>query len=259
VEFSIGMVIDRWECVSDYFGSLIGHRETLADPDAHDSLLFDDDSFSRSRRYFWAINYLAELDISIGENIVQLERCVATWPQYADFQFHEDRQTEKRSLHERLNQLRDMRYRLRTLRQDAIALRDGLFSASGVIESRAATRLGENIRLLTFVSIFFLPLSFCMSIWSISNTLFSLRALVIVSVIVGLVTYIIVFNLNSFVGLYSRIYDRRKQIIIEQMKNDDNQVWREYAKKFAAVQPKLEYHKASEWIIGSFLLHKAWK
>lgn len=171
IEFSVHMVIDRWEEVADYFGRLIGHRERLADPEAHDSLLFDDDSFSRSRRYFWAINYLAELDISIGENIVQLERCVATWPQYTDFAFHEERQTEKRSLNERLNQLKDLRDRLRALRQDAIALRDGLFSASGVIESRAATRLGENIRLLTFVSIFFLPLSFCTVSSPVSNSL----------------------------------------------------------------------------------------
>lgn len=35
-----------------------------------------------------------------------------------------------------------------------------LFNASAVIESRASTRLGENVKLLTFVSIFFLPLSF---------------------------------------------------------------------------------------------------
>lgn len=30
------------------------------------------------------------------------------------------------------------------------------------MESRASTRLGENVRLLTYVTIFFLPLSFCM-------------------------------------------------------------------------------------------------
>ena len=35
-----------------------------------------------------------------------------------------------------------------------------LFNASAVIESRASTRLGENVKLLTFVSIFFLPLAF---------------------------------------------------------------------------------------------------
>ena len=36
-----------------------------------------------------------------------------------------------------------------------------LFSASAVIESRASTRLGENVKLLTYVSIFYLPLAFC--------------------------------------------------------------------------------------------------
>lgn len=36
-----------------------------------------------------------------------------------------------------------------------------LFNASAVMESRMSTRLGENIKLLTLVSIFFLPLSFC--------------------------------------------------------------------------------------------------
>ena len=35
-----------------------------------------------------------------------------------------------------------------------------LFTASGVVESRASTRLGEIVKLLTYVSIFYLPLTF---------------------------------------------------------------------------------------------------
>lgn len=36
-----------------------------------------------------------------------------------------------------------------------------LFSASAAVETRAATQLGENVRLLAYVSIFYLPLAFC--------------------------------------------------------------------------------------------------
>lgn len=82
----------------------------MSDPNAHDSLLFDDDSFSRSRKYFWAINYLAELDISISENIVQLGRFVKT----------------NKALQQQLTQLRYLRSRLRDQRNEAIALRDGV-------------------------------------------------------------------------------------------------------------------------------------
>jgi hypothetical protein len=35
-----------------------------------------------------------------------------------------------------------------------------LFNASSVVESRASTRLGENVKLLTYVSIFYIPLAF---------------------------------------------------------------------------------------------------
>jgi hypothetical protein len=36
-----------------------------------------------------------------------------------------------------------------------------LFNASAVVESRLSTRLAQNVKLLTYVSIFYLPLAFC--------------------------------------------------------------------------------------------------
>ena len=36
-----------------------------------------------------------------------------------------------------------------------------LFSASALVETRAAAQLSENVRLLAYVSIFYLPLAFC--------------------------------------------------------------------------------------------------
>jgi hypothetical protein len=132
VEFTVRVVINRWLAITEYFAWLIGHRDALADPEIHDSLLFDDASFSRSRRYFWAINYLVELDESIAGNILQLESWIAKWPQHLTMgskEMHGD----ARSLPERLNQLMAVQLRLRALRQEAIALRDGVsfpFAAS---------------------------------------------------------------------------------------------------------------------------------
>jgi hypothetical protein len=131
VEFTIRVVIDRWLGIAEYFAWLIGHRDALADPEIHDSLLFDDASFSRSRRYFWAINYLAELDDSIAGNILQLERWIASWPQHLSVGGKE-MNAEVRSLPERLNELMALQLRLKALRQEAIALRDGVSSPFAV-------------------------------------------------------------------------------------------------------------------------------
>ncbi|KAE9366544.1 hypothetical protein N431DRAFT_349848, partial [Stipitochalara longipes BDJ] len=232
VGFSIRMVLQRWEKILEYFTWLLGHRDTLSDPDAHDSLLFDDDSFSRSRRYFWAINYLAELDISISRNIIQLDRFIG-----------ED--SLNKSLREQLNQLQYLRERILGQREEAIALRDGLFSASGVMESRASTRLNENIKLLTF------------SVWSVNNTIFSLKALVIVAILVGLSTYLLIFNLNNVVEFCSRVYSKRKFLLIELMQNDLDKKWKETGQKFTSFQPKQEKRKPSEWMLVLFVFHKA--
>jgi hypothetical protein len=112
VEFTCRMIIKRWDGIADYFAKLIGHRDTLSDPDSHDSLLFDDDSFSRSRRYFWAINYLAEVDSSIAGNIVELERFAR----------------RNKDIRVQLDQLQYLRGRLQSYREEAIALRDGVGS-----------------------------------------------------------------------------------------------------------------------------------
>ncbi len=42
-------------------------------PVNHDHLLFDDGAFSRSRRYFWAIDCLSEFEATISDNIAQWE------------------------------------------------------------------------------------------------------------------------------------------------------------------------------------------
>lgn len=113
VEFSTRNVLQRWEQILEYFTLLLGYRDTLSDPDTHDRLLFDDDSFTRSRRYFWAISYLGELEISILRNIIELKRCIGE-------------SSSNKSLREQLNKLQHLRERIVGQSAEAIALRDGV-------------------------------------------------------------------------------------------------------------------------------------
>ena len=63
-------VIDRWTALDSYFEKLLA--ENFMEPDQYAKLLFDDDSFSRSQKYFWAIGTLNEFGASIADNIKQL-------------------------------------------------------------------------------------------------------------------------------------------------------------------------------------------
>ncbi|KAF7853834.1 uncharacterized protein EAF02_011824 [Botrytis sinoallii] len=144
-------------------------------------------------------------------------------------------------------------------REEAIDMRDGLFNVSVVMESRAATKSGENVKLLTFVSIFFLPLSFCMSVWSINDGIFSLRLLEIVTIVVGLSTYFIVFNLDSFMNLSRALHQRFVVFAISMMEMEaSHTTWgkRAYIFEKFSVHREIE-HKPSDWRLVQYLLYRA--
>ena len=64
-------ISERWAEFQAFFEYILDSGDSLMQPTQHDNLLFDDGSFSRSRRYFWAIDCLSEFDLSITDNIVQ--------------------------------------------------------------------------------------------------------------------------------------------------------------------------------------------
>ena len=149
-------------------------------PTEHDNLLFDDGAFSRSRRYFWAIDCLSEFDVVVSDNIVQWELYRAARIQplleghgLPDLDMLQLKQVERRYeilcnqrefFRQKLTATKALRDAVSTSSHNWVPLaypRYQLFNASAVIESRASTRLGENVKLLTYVSIFFLPLAFC--------------------------------------------------------------------------------------------------
>lgn len=66
-------ISERWAAFQSYFDYILDGGDSLMQPNEHDNLLFDDGAFSRSRRYFWAIDCLSEFEVSISDNITQWE------------------------------------------------------------------------------------------------------------------------------------------------------------------------------------------
>ncbi|TGO10826.1 hypothetical protein BTUL_0125g00400 [Botrytis tulipae] len=214
---AVSHMIQKWEQILEYFDNLITEKIAFLDPLKHDNLLGDDETFSRSKT-----------PTIEGDEVRFLEG-------------------SRKHMRGRLGQLEEIAKRLRDKRQEALDLRDGLFNASGVMESRAATRLGENVKLLTF------------SVWSINDEIFSLRSLEIVATVVGLSTYLIVFNLDSLMN-FSRALHRRFLIFaISMMKTEaSDTTWGKRATIFEkfSIQREIE-HKPSVWRLIQYLLYRA--
>lgn len=64
-------VIKRWTALSEYPSRMLA--EDFMEPKKYVKLLFDDENFSPSQKYFWAIGCLGEFDISITNNIKQCD------------------------------------------------------------------------------------------------------------------------------------------------------------------------------------------
>ena len=64
-------ISDRWTDFQTFFEYILDGGDSLMQPAQHDNLLFDDGAFSRSRRYFWAIDCLSEFETSITDNLTQ--------------------------------------------------------------------------------------------------------------------------------------------------------------------------------------------
>ncbi|KAI4283116.1 MAG: hypothetical protein L6R38_002419 [Xanthoria sp. 2 TBL-2021] len=245
----LARISERWADFQSFFDYILDSGDSLMQPNEHDNLLFDDGSFSRSRRYFWAIDCLSEFDTTITDNINQWELYKAALPVLDNELDSIQLRNAERQCRILQNQREHFRQKLASTR----ALRDALFNASAVIESRASTRLGENVKLLTFVSVFFIPLSFCTSLWSV-NDMFSMNSLIAVIVIVAFLTYTTVLNINSIVTTVGLLYDTKKRRVVNAMKRDSRDSWKHCGQRFESFRPKHENPKPSEWYITLYAL-----
>jgi hypothetical protein len=92
-----------------------------------------------------------------------------------------------------------------------------------------------------------------------SDNLFPIHILIYVIIFVALFTYLVVFNLNTLVRLFSRAYESYKVSLIASMKAETAGKWKERGERFENFQfrPKTEVAKPSEWLLAGYSLRRA--
>ncbi len=128
------------------------------------------------------------------------------------------------------------------------------------MESRQSRMLGENVELLTFVSIFFLPLAFAVALWSIPDMSAQYPGIstpLIVTAVLGIITYLIVWNLKIIVSMLSRLVERPRAYLLTMMKvksttgpyarTPESKQWARRADRFEVFPRKDEDGKPSTW------------
>jgi hypothetical protein len=125
---SLLTVVSRWEEIGEYFDELLVEKKGLLNPEYHDSLLSDDKTFSRSKRYFWAIEFLKEAGNSISDNIHQAERFVELIQSNPPEIKTAGREFQLRQKHHLsvIQKLEALKTRFKRKKEEAMALRDGV-------------------------------------------------------------------------------------------------------------------------------------
>lgn len=193
---------------------------------ARDRLLFEDEDFTFSRRYFWAHQSLGIMNEDIQQMILTYRKVFteSVWEGTSKIIWPGDESVSSRyaNWRKRMRNLRaDIENELQGLEEIAgrntekmkeiKGLRDNLFSGTSVLESRRSVdqaiitvQQGHNIKLLTLVTIFFLPLTFVTSVFGMTNMPpeDSFRPFGIVIVIICVPTYMLIGSLNTTSGVH---------------------------------------------------------
>jgi hypothetical protein len=112
-------IVAHWSKISDYVDQFVAGQDSFLREKKHDRLLFDDDSFTRSRQYFWAITSTGEFILIIDETLDHY-RTVAKWVSKDKDELRKHREARKK--------LEAVKARFERQRERATELREGVSS-----------------------------------------------------------------------------------------------------------------------------------
>ncbi|KAF3003176.1 hypothetical protein E8E13_009253 [Curvularia kusanoi] len=162
----------------------------LFDEDARRKRLFEDKHFTWTRRYFYAHQALGNVNDSIKAMIDAFEDTFTDdiwegtsktlWPLYEESPRNEHWKRRLRLLRlqfeREMKELRILQRENNERRHEIETLQEQLFSGTSIQESRKSVELadvtvhqGYNIKVLTIVNLFFMPLTFVTSIFGMTN------------------------------------------------------------------------------------------
>ena len=177
------LIIDRIQRLT------IPSKEFMFQQSLRDERLLDNSLFVWTKRYLWAIHVLSEIEQCVAQMIRTLNQiwnpdvdwsddspCDLHWPimngkkretKYGVPAKRLKRHAAKfRRLRNSLEQLTTNSHKLGLHIQ---SLQTTLYNGTAVLESRRTTQHGENVKLLTIVNCCFLPLTFIMSVFGMTN------------------------------------------------------------------------------------------
>jgi hypothetical protein len=138
----LNVLLRNWGQLVEHFDHFLKDGKPFLNSREHDNLLVDDETFSRSRKYFWSLSCLSEFMLYINDAIYQWETSRDVWNKiFNGYQTEKSKEVIK-EINEICEKLKALHDRLQVHRKNVTALRDGLFNASAVMESRTSTRLG---------------------------------------------------------------------------------------------------------------------
>jgi hypothetical protein len=195
------------------------------------NLVSDDPYFTHSETYFRALQGYKLFDEA-------LTSIVSTWDEFASNSLPklndgvsltvDDWASITAFLTNAIDMLRAKQRHVRKKSEEVQNLRDGLFGASSLFDSRTTVRQGDNIRLLTYVTILFLPLSFCTSIFGMQTVLpstLSVKIFAITMPAIAVFTAFLVLNMQSLTTGFDKTADALTSRLRRVMEKQGREGW----------------------------------